>query len=197
MSPGLDGDVLVVLAGTTRPLTGRGVAELTRIGSPDGVRKALDRLVGHGIVTREVVGRAQTHRLNREHLAAPAVEALAAMRGSLIQRLRSSISGWQVAPVHSSLFGSAARGDGDIESDIDIFLVRPRSVREDDPVWSDQVEDLVEAVQLWTGNRAEVFEIAEARASSLLRSRRPGVPGLRDDAIELAGASLSQVREAR
>jgi hypothetical protein len=36
-------------------------------------------------------------------------------------------------PVHLSISGSAARDDGDTASDIEIFVVRPRDVADDDP----------------------------------------------------------------
>jgi hypothetical protein len=115
ISPSLESDVLVVLAGTTRPLTGRQVAALVRHGSPDGVRKALDRLVAQGVVLRQEAGRALMHSLNRRHLVLPAVEVMAGMRGELLRRLRDSFAGWAPAPVHASMFGSAARADGDIK----------------------------------------------------------------------------------
>lgn len=83
----LEGDVLVALAGTTRPLTGRQVAGLVPRGSQKAVSVALDRLVEQGIVLRQEAGRAYLHVLNRDHLAAPAVEVLAGLRGELLARL--------------------------------------------------------------------------------------------------------------
>src|SRR5680860_170248 len=152
VTPGLEGDVLDVLAGTTRPLSARRVSTLVKRGAFNGVLKALDRLVDQGIVRREEAGRAYLHTLNRDHLAAEAVESLASMRAELLERLRVELAGWDPAPVHASLFGSAARGDGGTSSDVDLFLVRPEGVADDDSGWSDLRENLEARVTGWTGN---------------------------------------------
>jgi len=109
----LSGELLVVLAGTTRPLTGREVAKLVKGGSQTGVNRALHRLVEHGIVNAQEAGRSILYTLNRKHIAAKAVEKLAGMREEFLGRLRKSLSKWKIAPYHASLFGSAAREDGD------------------------------------------------------------------------------------
>jgi hypothetical protein len=190
VSPSLDGDVLVALSRTTRPLTGRRVAEMLAYGSPDGVRKALDRLVDQGIVRREPAGRALMHTLNREHLAAPAVEALATMRSDLLRRLRTALSSWSPPAVHASLFGSTARGDGDVDSDIDIFVVRPDPLGEEDPRWRVQRERLAADVLTWTGNHAALVESSEGQLSEMARSGAPILDALRRDAIRLGGTPL-------
>ncbi|HEY4810856.1 MAG TPA: nucleotidyltransferase domain-containing protein, partial [Solirubrobacteraceae bacterium] len=89
------------------------------------VLDVLHRLTEHGLVTRVELNRAFLFALNREHLAAPAVLALAGLRGALFNRIERELKTWQIAPVHVSLFGSTARGDGDTHSDIDLFIVRP------------------------------------------------------------------------
>lgn len=195
VSPSLDGDVLVALSRTTRPLTGRRVAELVSRGSPDGVRKALDRLVDQGIVLREPAGRALMHTLNREHLAAPAVEALAVMRRDLLSRLRGAVSSWSPPPVHASLFGSAARGDGDADSDIDIFLVRSNGIDEDDRRWREQHERLATDVLTWTGNHAALVEASEDQLTEMIRSSAPILNALRRDGITLGRTPLALILE--
>lgn len=195
VSPALEGDVLVALSRTTRPLTGRRVAALVARGSPDGVRKALDRLVDQGIVRREPAGRALMHTLNREHLAAPAVLALATMRGDLLSRLRGAVSSWSPPAVHASLFGSAARGDGDADSDLDIFLVRPNSIDEDDRRWGEQRKRLATDVLTWTGNHAAVVEASENQLNEMARSSAPILDALRRDGISLGGTALELLPE--
>jgi len=197
VSPSLDGDVLVALSRTTRPLTGRRVAEMLAYGSPDGVQKALDRLVDQGIVRREPAGRALMHTLNRDHLAAPAVEALATMRSDLLRRLRTALSSWSPPAVHASLFGSTARGDGDVDSDIDIFVVRPDPVDEEDPRWREQRERLAADVLTWTGNHAALVESSEGQLSEMARSGAPILDALRRDAISLGGTPLELPFEVR
>jgi len=183
----IDMEVLLVLRGTTRPLTGREVARLVRAGSQPAVNAVLRRLAGEGVVRSEEAGNAYLYTLNREHLGAPAIELLAGIRMELERRLRAEIAQWQVAPVHVSLFGSAARGDGDAGSDVDVFVVRPVSVAEDDPRWRAQLERLSDHVYVWTGNHAGLSEVSAADVRRLRRERPPVIEELRRDAITLAG----------
>jgi predicted nucleotidyltransferase len=150
----------------------------------------LDRLVEHGLVLRTAAGRALMHELNRNHLAAPAVELLAGIRTEFLSRLRDAFAEWELAPVHASIFGSAARGDGNTSSDIDLFVVRPASVDEDTGAWRAQVEALIEDVQSWTGNHVAVIEQAEADLGRLRRSNPPVLKQLRRDGIDLAGTPI-------
>lgn len=189
--PTLDTAVLTVLAGTTRRLTGREVARLAGRRSHRGVTLALDRLVEHGLVDREEAGSALLYTLNRDHLAAPAVEILADMPAELIRRLRHAIDEWKIAPVHASLFGSAARGDGDTESDIDLFLTRPTAVSEEDPRWRDQVHRLAADIRRWTGNHGAIVQVAEDEIERLVREQPPLLEDLHTDAVLIAGAGLS------
>lgn len=190
VAPTVEGDVLVALAGTTRQLTGRQVAQLVRRGSQKAVSVALDRLVEQGVVLREEAGRAYLHVLNRDHIAAPVVELLAAMRGELLRRLREHLAGWSVVPSHASLFGSAARGDGDTQSDIDLLIVRPEGVNDDDHTWRSQLDELAQAVRVWTGNHAGIVELSKAEFRELPARRPPILADLRADGIDLAGTPL-------
>jgi len=193
VTPTIDGDVLVVLAGTTKPLTGRHVARLAQRGSVAAVAKALDRLVGQGLVLRMQAPPASLHTLNREHVATAAVEALAAIRSQLLARLRHTLSTWDVQPVHASLFGSAARRDGDLDSDIDIFIVRPANVDGEDVLWGEQLGRLGDSVFSWTGNRAGVVELAEQDVTRMLRDDPPALQDLQRDGVELAGIPLREL----
>jgi predicted nucleotidyltransferase len=189
--PTLDSEVLAVLAGTSRPLTGREVARLVGRSSHSGVLDVLNRLSDHGLVDRQEAGRALLFTLNRDHLAAPAVDVLAGMRTELLNRLRNAINAWELAPVHVSLFGSAARGDGDTQSDIDLFIVRPKGIAEDDLRWRAQLDSLAGKVERWTGNHVGIAEKAEAEIKRLRKDAPPIVAQLRSDAIQLNGADVT------
>lgn len=188
--PTVDGDVLVALAATTRPLTGRQVAHLVRRGSQKAVSVALARLVEQGLVRREEAGSAYLHVLNRDHVAAGAVAELASLRTELLRRLREAFTGWNPAPHHASLFGSAARADGDTRSDVDILLVRGPQVTDEDEAWRSQVHELAEAVLSWTGNHAGIIELSAAEFDALGRDQPPILADLRSDGIDLAGTPL-------
>jgi predicted nucleotidyltransferase len=185
--PTLDSGALSVLAGTTRPLTGREVARLVGRPSHSGVLDVLNRLAEHGLVDREEAGRAFLFTLNREHLAAPAVEVLAQMREALLERLHDAVESWEIPPVHVSLFGSGARGEGDTKSDIDLFVVRPKGVDREDLGWREQIDLLSRQVRRWTGNQAGIAEVSESRLPRFRKDRPAILDELRADAITIAG----------
>lgn len=187
--PGVDTAVLTVLAGSRKPRTGRELARLAGRSQP-AVQKVLDRLSEQGLVRASSVGRSGAYTLNREHLAAAAIEDLANLRSKLFTRLREEIEGWAVAPAHASVFGSTARGDGDSTSDVDIFVVRPAATSEDDPVWRRQLDELGDHVLAWTGNHAGIAEVHEPDLA-LWQENEPPVAGeIKADAVELGGRFL-------
>jgi hypothetical protein len=193
---GLEGEVLEVLAGTAKPMTGRQVARLARHGSDRGVRLALNRLAAQGLVDTLDAPPAVLYTLNRDHIAAPVALQLVGLRGALLDRLRSALAAWPVAPGHASLFGSAARGDGHTNSDIDLFIVRPTDVSAEDRVWREQLEALERDVRRWTGNHAGVSEVGEDELARLAVERPPVVAELERDAVTLVGPDARRLFSA-
>lgn len=193
----IDVEIVRVLRGVTRPLTGRDVARLVARGSQPTVNAALRRLAGEGILRAEEAGSAYLYTFNREHLAAGALELLAEVRTELERRLRAEIADWEVAPAHASMFGSAARGEGDARSDIDVFVVRPAGVSEGDPRWKAQLERLSQRVLSWTGNHLGLSEISAADVRRLRRERPPIVAELRREAVTLAGPTFAELLAAK
>ena len=59
------------------------------------------------------------------------------------------------------MFGSAARGDGDTSSDVDLLMVDPDDIDPEDPRWRQQLHEFASAVERWTGNHAGISEIGE------------------------------------
>lgn len=194
--PTVDSSVLTVLTGSKKPRTGREVAKLAGR-SPRATKLVLDRLVEHGLVFREEVGRSQAYTLNWDHLAATPVFELANLRLTLFHRLQAAVERWSVPPCHLSVFGSAARADGDVDSDIDIFLVRPSGVDEEDKEWRGQVSPLAGEIFRWTGNHAGISEVDEDDLDRL-RSDRPAIlESLRRDAVDIFGIPIrSFIRRA-
>lgn len=191
VTPTLDGDVLAILAGADEEFSGRRIHRLLGRSSEPGVRKAAERLVDQGVVLRRQAGKANLYRLNRQHLAAPGIEILAASRLELIGRLREAISRWAYAPACAALFGSAARGEAGPESDLDLLIVRRRNVDEESPGWRDQLAALERDATAWTGNDAQVVELGEDE----LVQAGPLLENVLADGIELGG-SLDVLRAA-
>jgi predicted nucleotidyltransferase len=211
VTPTLDGPVLAVLARAGRPLSVGEVAAETARGSEIGVRRSLARLVEQGIVTAAVMGRNRVHELNREHLAAPVAELLAALRLELWRRLREALSVWDTPPLFAAVFGSAARGDGGSASDIDLLLVHPLLTDEqrsrptsrrltalvgeravsfmtgavvaEPDAWRRQVDNLRDMVHAWTGNRLQVVDLSVYDWASYRAQRSPLLAEIDRDGI--------------
>jgi predicted nucleotidyltransferase len=185
VAPTLDGDVLGVLAGAEEEFTGRRIHRVLGHGSEHGVRKAADRLVEQGIVTRRQAGQAKLYSLNRSHLAAPYVEGLGTLRAQLVQRLKDAVAGWKKPPAVVFLFGSVARGEAGAESDLDLLVVRRFDTKEETPRWQEQLADLEREATIWTGNEARIIEygkreLAEAEVRSV-------VEGALEDGVAIFG----------
>ena len=188
VSPTLDGPVLAALAAAGSPLTVSDVAKQVVRGSEIGVRRCLARLVDEGIVKGTEIGRNRVYELNREHLAARVAELLAGMRPAMFDRIRAEMGKWRPKPCYASVFGSAARGDGDASSDIDVLIVHapfpgdpkpPKHSRLRDSLaqmwsepisvsaaearrWPNQVDRLKQKIHAWTGNTAQIIDLSWA-----------------------------------
>jgi hypothetical protein len=161
VTPTLDGDVLSALAGAETEMTGRELQRVIGRGSHQGIRNAADRLVEQGVVSRRSAGNANLYQLNRDHVAATWIEGLANLPVQVLDRLRDAINGWEQRPVLVVLFGSVARGEGTLESDLDLLVVRPADRDADEPAWQQQISTLQAHASAWTGNDARVLEFGE------------------------------------
>jgi predicted nucleotidyltransferase len=196
--PTLDGRVLEVLAGTTAPLSTSEIHRLCGDGSYAGVRLVLLRLAEQGVAIADARRSATYFVANREHLAWPAIEILTGLRAALLDGLRVRIAAWTVPPIHASLFGSAARADGDAASDIDILFVRSGDIAAaDEAIWETQIAELREWVHAATGNRCGPFSITLGRLDEHLAARDPLVEAWRRDGIALAGDDIGTLIRAR
>lgn len=191
IAPTLDAGVLQVLAATTAGCTAAEVHRRLGRGSDEGVRKVLARLVVQGVVLVETPARYPIYRLNREHLAAPHIEALSKVRGELVELIRSEVADWEIEPIHAGLFGSFARGTADAESDIDVLLVRPEALDDgDDVAWLEQVGRLDQHMTAWTGNAAQIIDLTPGTLSQMARDADPLVDSWRADDIVLQGERI-------
>ena len=164
------------------------IAALAARGSEIGVRRSVGRLVEQGTVRATEVGRSRVDELNREHIAAPIAVALAGLRLKLWHNFRDVLARWKVRPIYACAFGSAARGDGGPDSDIDVLLVHPPfpgekrrgrsttlrhmvgnvaldmtlplTTNTDAAKWNGQLDNLHELVRNWTGNSLQILDIS-------------------------------------
>lgn len=190
--PSLDGVVLEVLAGTTRPLSGHQVAKLGRTGSVSGVRLVLRRLVDHGLVTREDRGRSSYFAANRDHLAWPAIEELLRLDTRLEDQIVAIVDTWAVQPTSLSVFGSVARHEAGPSSDIDLVAIEP-SASKDSLAWEAQLVELATAVENWSGNRVQFTILTLGGLEERVRLSEPIVDAWLTEARPLAGRSIREL----
>ena len=196
VTPTLEAWVLRALVQTTRPLSGRQIAQLVRHGSLGGVQKALARLVEQGIVVADVHPAATLFTFNRDHLAAKPVIELARLASTLVERLKGFVRSWEVQPQHAYLFGSAARQDGDASSDVDILLVHAQGPEGQVNAWGQQVDDLGAKIRLWTGNDAGILDISAVDLERMQVNGEAILESWHREGIFLAGAGLANRRVA-
>lgn len=199
VAPTLDAGVLQVLAATTARCTAAEVHRRLGHGSDEGVRKVLARLVRQGVVLVETPARYPLYRLNREHVAVGHIEALTRVRDEIFERIRTQVADWRVKPLHAGLFGSFARGTADSDSDIDVLLVRPESLAEpDEDAWLSQLDGLDRGIRAWTGNAAQIVDLAPATLRQMAHEDDPLVASWRVEDIPVYGERLPQLlRELR
>ena len=189
--PSVQGAVLSVLARTDEPLSGRRVAELTRPRfAQTRVNAVLQKLADSGIVLRESRPPANLYRLNKKHVATDGILMLTDMWATVLSRIRAELANWSVPPETAWLFGSAARREARVESDIDIFVVVPAGAmqgEETSAVWQLQTDALAENIKAWTGNSCEVLEMDAAELEAAVERDDRLIRDLRDQAIVLAG----------
>lgn len=192
IAPSLDSSVLTVLARTQSPLS---LAQITRLadrGSRQGLALVLDRLVEHGLVTAQPAGHGSLYSLNRDHVLADAVLMALRARATIIERLTQALGAFDPPPIHASIFGSFARGDGSASSDIDVLLIASNAtgLSED---WLREVRGLADHLYLWTGNRMEYIAYTEAEFEHIVARAEPIVDSWEADAITLIGMSMTDV----
>jgi predicted nucleotidyltransferase len=188
----VDVDVLQVLGRTHVGVTGLQLAQLAGR-SYAQVSAVVDRLAEQGLVLVEQHGRTYSYRLNRDHVVADAIlDALGAAE-RIEEEITHTIEGWELPPISVAIFGSAARREGEPTSDVDLLVVRPDNVSEDDLAWAYQTANLAEQIELLTGNPAQLLDLTLSELLEARRSSEPLVASLRIDARTLAGSDLHEL----
>lgn len=186
VATGVRGALLQALARLEQPVTRRQLAAAAGA-APGNASTVIGAFIQAGLVLETVAGRSSMVTLNRRHLAAAPILALARLRGELIRRLGEQLSEWP--DLHEAwLFGSVARGDADGDSDIDLLIVA------DDlksPDLHERLSQLHTDVRSWTGNDLQLVEHSEPSWHKLVRAENPLVEQIRQDGITLAGTATS------
>ena len=188
--------VLRLLAQVRGGMSGNSVAQ--RLGlQQSGVRKALERLVARGIVTRTDVGRAASYALDgrREvvrRLVLPVFRAEARLAGRLQRALQRVADALRPPPVAVVLYGSAARG-APAPGDVDLLVVLARS-SDAEPVRSallDAARPIERRFQL------AVSPVVMTAAELAARAEDPLLQSVARDGILLSGRAPRPLQRVR
>jgi predicted nucleotidyltransferase len=187
VTPTVDGDVLRVLALSEGDFTAPSVQRMIGEHSVDGVRRSLNRLCEQGIVVRRGAGNASLYSLNRRHLAALSIIELARLKATFLERVRDQFASWDDRCTYAALFGSVARGEMRVDSDIDIVVVKPFDLDGSSEGWDAQLDELRRRLEEWTGNRAHVLVLNEDAIEEALRSGDSVLRAIIDEGLWLDG----------
>ena len=192
VAPAVRGALLQALARLEQPVTRRRLATAAGV-APGNASAVIEELIRAGLVSETVAGRSSMVQLNRSHLAAGPVMALAGLRGELIRRLRERLSAWPELQ-GAWLFGSVARGDADGDSDIDLLIV---ATDLQSPDLHERLAQLQTDVRSWTGNDLQLIEHSQASWRKLVGAKNPLVGQIRLDGIALTAGTLALVERRR
>ncbi len=187
--PGAQGRILAVLAETTAELNLRSIARLSGVSLAHASR-VMPMLVELGVAERREAPPSALFRFVPENVASRAIAALTRTRQTVLDELGACARQLNPAPVSVIVFGSFARGEADPESDIDIVVVRPRSVAEDDDAWRRGLDEWRLKAGRLAGNRVELLEVSEADAARSLRGRKPLWVDIQRDGVVVFGAAM-------
>lgn len=193
--PGAQGRLLAALAGTTSLLSLRTLAGLADV-SPAQASRLLPRLAELGLVERVDVPPSALFRLVDGNLGAQLVRQLADLRRTALARLGCLVGSMEPAPWCGLVFGSMATGEAEAGSDVDVLVVRPDAVDEDDDSWHDAVERFRASARELTGNPVSVLEVSQAHLSDRLRSGEPLWRDIAEHGIVIHGPPLPAIAVA-
>ena len=176
--PGARGAVLAALLRTDTPLTGRQIHTLV---SDDyslwTVQEALKALTQLGLVHTQTIGRAGVHTINEDHISVAPLRALLDPIAALTDTVREAV-GDDVRTV--ILFGSIARGESHINSDIDLAVIAPTD-------WDGRT-DLEDTVRVRLGNDCDVLVFTPQDFTRLSGTAEPVVRKILTEGIPLIGS---------
>jgi DNA-binding transcriptional ArsR family regulator len=188
--PGARGQVLASLADLEEPVTVRALARLAAV-APQTALSVVNELAVAGLVRTQRAGQAQLVSLNRTHVLAQPLIALARTRDRLTEMLRAELAGW-AGLAGAWLYGPAARPGGDRGSAVDLLLVASTSTEL--PAWGEATGRLVNLVQSWTGNKVQLVEHSRGSFALLIRGANPLVATIRAEGIPLTPGCQSLLR---
>ena len=194
--PGTKGRVLAVLMETTAELNMRTIARLAGVSQAQASR-VLPHLVDLGVIERREVPPASLFRLVPEHVVTRALLAVARSSDFVFDEIGRLAGALPLPPLSVVVFGSFARGEADVDSDIDVVVVRPAAIDEDDHSWAESLVGWRRSVERLSGNAVDVLEVSAKDASKKLGGRSPVWADIRREGRVVQGLDLHELRGVR
>ncbi len=132
-----------------------------------------------------------------EHVASRALLTLARASDTVLDEVGRLAGALPHPPLSVIVFGSFARREAAVGSDIDVVVVRPADIDEDDDTWSTSLEAWRRDVRRLTGNPVEVLEVSADEAPRKLVGRTQVWADIRRDGRVAHGLGLDELRAAR
>ncbi|MDA2987814.1 MAG: nucleotidyltransferase domain-containing protein [Actinomycetota bacterium] len=143
-----------------------------------------------GVVTQLHAGRALMCSLNHEHIMTASLVNLASARAAIMKCIVAEVEKWPLVPLNVTTFGSFARGDGSVTSDIDLLVI----VDVDDlDTWSDQLQLASETLQTKIGNPIQFLDYPVKTWHNMMHQNDPVVTEIHRDGIHIFGEYLTIV----
>jgi len=194
--PGAQGRVLAVLAETTAELNLRTIARLAGVSIAQASR-VLPGLVDLGVVERREVPPSSQFRLVPEHVVSRALLDIARSSDIVLTEIGRLAGAMPRPPDRVIVFGSFARSEADSDSDIDVVVVRPDKIDEDDDKWAASIETWRRDVTRLAGNPVEVLEVGAADAAKKASGRSQLWADIHRDGRVVYGPGLDELKAAR
>lgn len=192
--PGAQSRVLAVLARVDVEFSLRTLARVAQV-SPAQVSRIMPPLVELGLVQRRDISPLAMFRMIRTHVASQAVIALLDSRATVLRHLGSLAETTNLPAASIIVFGSFARRESEIQSDIDIVIVRPDDMDEDSRVWVDPILRWQEEASCLSGNEIQILEYTRTEVHQRLNSDVPLWDNILQDGIVVFGESLSRLQQ--
>lgn len=127
--PGVQGKILAACLRSDEPLTMRGLARLARV-SANQAALVIDHLDDLGLVERQAAGRSLLVSLVDDSPVVAALRHVADLRAVTLQLWRQRARTLDPAPRSMAVYGSWARGEARLRSDVDILVVLPPGIED-------------------------------------------------------------------
>jgi hypothetical protein len=135
-------------------------------------------------------------RLVRSNVGARAVIDLARSRNAVLESIGVGAAALPIPPASVIVFGSFARGGAGRESDVDVVVVRPDEISEDDEAWSASIERWRNESTATAGNTVQILEVSASEAHSRLRGNTHLWRDIHRDGVVIHGLTIRELSDA-